>query len=659
MISLLGRTLLLAALAACAVGAAAGFAGGAQRRPSAMKLATWMAYTFGGTMFAATLLMEYALLADDFSVGYVAKVGSTTTPTWVTIVSLWSSLEGSILLWGLVLGASTAAFAWQMQKRDPEHASWALGTLLAVGAFFSFLVAGVANPFEPTPAPVPTEGPGPNALLQNHVLMIIHPPSLYMGYVTMAVPFAMAASALLAGKLEAAWMRLLRRWTLWGWAWLTLGILLGGWWSYEVLGWGGYWAWDPVENASFMPWLTATAFLHTAMVMERRGQFKGWTITLALATFILTMLGTFMTRSGVFNSVHSFTQSAVGPIFLVFIGVCLVFSIGLLAFRMHTLQPPQGGVPGPVSREIAFLLNNLLFVAFTFTVLLGTLYPLIKEAIDGERLSVGEPYFNKMSLPICVGLLFLMGVGPALPWGEADVQKALKRLIPASVGALVAGGISVAVGATDFWPLTTFILCGFAGVVTLQELVEPARARAARKGESLLTAFGQYAMRSRPRVAAYTVHLGVVVCAFAIAASGAYKQQIDVSLPEGEAVDVLGYELTYLGHERVTEPHRTSDLANVRVRKGGRDLGVLSPKMNHYASMAQPIGTPAVKSGVTADLYMSLVNFDSGKASIRVIVEPFVYWLWIGGIVMSIGGAFGFWPTRRRRQDKAKALAAK
>ena len=658
MISLIGRALVLLALGACAVGAAAGFAGGWQKRPDALKLARWMAYGFGGSMLAAVLLMEYALLTHDFSVSYVAKVGSTATPTWVTIVSLWSSLEGSILLWGLVLGASSAAFAWQMKGRDPEHAAWALGTLLAIGTFFSFLVAGVANPFEAV-SPVPLDGPGPNALLQNHVLMIIHPPSLYMGYVTMAVPFAMAASALLAGRLEAAWMRLLRRWTLWGWSWLTLGILLGGWWSYEVLGWGGYWAWDPVENASFMPWLTATAFLHTAMVMERRGQFKGWTITLALATFLLTMLGTFMTRSGVFNSVHSFTQSAVGPIFLGFIGVCLVFSVGLLAFRMHTLQPPKQGVPGPVSREVAFLLNNLLFVAFTFTVLLGTLYPLIKEAIDGERLSVGEPYFNKMSLPICVGLLFLMGVGPALPWGEADVGKALRRLIPATVVSLLAGGLALAVGVTEGWPLATYVLCGFAGTTTIQEMIEPARQRAAKKGESLLTAFGAYALRSRPRVAAYTVHFGVVVCAFAIASSGAYRQQVDVALPEGEPVEVLGYELTYLGPERVVESHRTSDLANIRVRRGGSDMGVLSPRMNHYKTMAQPIGTPAVRSSALEDLYMSLVNMDDGKASVRVIVEPFVYWLWIGGLVMALGGVFGFWPSAARRKAKAEALAAK
>jgi len=616
-----------------------------------------MAYGFGGAMVLATLLMEFALLTHDFSVSYVAKVGSTSTPAWVTIVSLWSSLEGSILLWGLVLGVSTAVFAWQLRDRDPEHAAWALATLLGVGTFFSFLVAGVANPFEPV-SPVPIDGPGPNALLQNHLLMIIHPPSLYMGYVTMAVPFAMASSALLAGRLEAAWMRLLRRWTLWGWSWLTLGILLGGWWSYEVLGWGGYWAWDPVENASFMPWLTATAFLHTAMVMERRNQFKGWTLTLAMATFLLTMLGTFMTRSGVFNSVHSFTQSPVGPIFLAFIGVCLAYTVGLLAFRMHTLRPPKEGIPGPLSREVAFLFNNLLLVAFTFTVLLGTLYPLIREAIDGERLSVGEPYFNRMSLPICVGLLFLMGVGPTLPWGESEPRKALKRLLPGLTGGAAAFLLCMVLGIREPWPLAAFVLCGFAGVVTLQELVEPARQRALVKDETLLAAFVVYAVRSRARVAAYTVHFGVVVCAFAITSSSAYRQQEDVSLPHGEVVEALGFEFTFIGTERVVEPHRISNLANIRVRRGGSDLGVLSPRMNHYATMAQPIGTPAVRSSALEDLYLSLVNADSGTATVRVIVEPFVYWLWIGGVIMALGGLLGFWPSRRRRVESGAPVAS-
>jgi len=632
----------LLALGACTVGAVAGLAGGARKNAQAWKLSRWMAYTFGACMILATGAMEFALLTHDFSVGYVAKVGSTETPWIITVVSLWSSLEGSILFWGFVLGSSTIAFTWSQRNGDPEHGSYAVGTLLAVGVFFSFLVAGVANPFTLVD-PAPLQGPGPNALLQNHVLMIIHPPALYMGYVNMAIPFAMAISALLAGRLEASWMRSLRRWMLFAWSFLTLGVLLGGWWSYEVLGWGGYWAWDPVENASFMPWLTATAFVHSAQVMERRGLFKGWTITLALATFLLTMLGTFMTRSGVFNSVHSFTQSDVGPVFLVFIGICTVICLVLLTLRLGELVPPEEGIPGPISREVAFLINNLLFCCFTFTVLLGTTYPLLKEALTEERLSVGEPYFNTMSLPVCAGILFLMGVGPALPWGEADPIRALKRMIAPTFVAICTAVACFLLGIDHFWAFVTFVLAAFAGVTTLDELFRPSVLRARSKGELWPVAFVAYAVRSRARVAAYVVHLGVVLCAFAIAASGAYKQEQPITLKAGETVEVYGYELTFEGRETQDQPHRRSEVAWIQV-----DDTRIDARMNHYATMSDPIPTPAVLSSWDEDLYLSLVRMDDDSVSVRAILEPFVYWLWIGGLVMFFGGVIGVWPKFRQ-----------
>ena len=637
---------MLLALGACTVGAVAGLAGGARKNDQAWRLSRWMAYLMGFSLMAATGLMEYALLSHDFSVGYVAKVGALDTPIVITIVSLWSSLEGSILFWGLILGSSTVVFTWSQRNGDPEHGSYAVGTLLAVGVFFTFLIAGVANPFTPMD-PVPLDGPGPNALLQNHPLMVIHPPSLYMGYVNMAVPFAMAISALLAGRLEASWMRSLRRWMLFAWSFLTLGILLGGWWSYEVLGWGGYWAWDPVENASFMPWLTATAFVHSAQVMERRGLFKGWTITLALATFLLTMLGTFMTRSGVFNSVHSFTQSDVGPVFLAFIGVCTVICLVLLSLRLGHLVPPEDGIPGPISREVAFLVNNLLFVLFTFTVLLGTTYPLLKEAFTGERLSVGEPYFNVMSLPVCAGILFLMGVGPALPWGEADPLRAAKRLILPTIAAIVTAIVCALLGVDSPWAFVTFVLSAFAATTTLDELLSPSIKRARSKGELWPLAFVRYTIRSRARVAAYVVHFGVVLCAVAIAASSAYKETLDVQLNVGESVQVLGYELTYEGAETEEESNRTSQVAWIQVAQGGKLLERVDPRMNHYKTMREPIGTPAVLSSWDEDLYLSLVRMDDDSVSVRAIVEPFVYWLWIGGLVMFLGGVIGTWPKFR------------
>jgi len=307
-------------------------------RADVWRWSRYATYVFAGAITAATILMEYALITHDYSVKYVAEVGSNETPLTFTIVSLWSSLDGSILLWAFILALWSAAFAWKMRDAHPAHAPWALGSILAVGIFFTFLVSGIANPFERVPNPL-DNGPGPNPLLQNHVLMIIHPPALYLGYVGMTAPFGMACAALLQGNMSTAWARSIRRWMLVPWTCLTVGIILGGWWSYEVLGWGGYWAWDPVENASFMPWLTATAFIHSSMVMERKEHLKGWTITLVMATFLLTLLGTFMTRSGVFNSVHSFTQSPIGPVFLWFLGLCLVVCVLLLAARIDALSP--------------------------------------------------------------------------------------------------------------------------------------------------------------------------------------------------------------------------------------------------------------------------------------------------------------------------------
>jgi cytochrome c-type biogenesis protein CcmF len=658
-ISLVGRALVLLALAACSVGAVTGIVAGLRRDPGAARWTRGMAYLFGGSTLAATLLMEYALLSHDFSVGYVAQVGSRSTPTWVTVVSLWSALEGSILLWSLVLGGYTALFAFLTKDRFEELTPYALGTTLAVGAFFCFLVAGVANPFTPV-SPVPPDGPGPNALLQNHILMIVHPPTLYLGYVGMAVPFGMACAALLAGRLDAAWMRALRVWTLAPWGMLGFGIVLGGWWSYEVLGWGGAWAWDPVENASFMPWLTGTAFLHSALLTERRDQLKGWALSLILATFLLTLLGTFMTRSGVFNSVHSFTQSPIGPVFLGFLGVALVFSVVLLAARIDRLAPPTDPLDGPLSRDMAFLGQNLLFVAFTFTVLLGTTWPLVNEALTDTRISVGEPYFDRMAIPIGLAILFLMGVGPALPWGAVSPKRVAERLWAPTLAALVVGAGLVVLGWTRPAPLATFAMAGFVTFTTLRELWEPARARAQATGEGLLVAFGGVAVRARRRFGGYLVHLGVIALVVGLAASKGYRVEQDLTLQKGESALFEGYTLTFLGAEDGADPHRRFTATRIGVARDGRSLGELVPRMNHYATMNQPIPTPAVRSTLAEDLYLSLVAVerDGSAMSMEAIREPLVVWMWGGGVLMLVGTVVAGWPARRRAAAVAAVPAA-
>lgn len=656
MISILGRAAILIALAACATGAVVGFVGGARRSKEAWRWSRLMSYLFFAACTVALGLMEYALITHDFSVSYVASVGSTTTPLWVTIVSLWSSLEGSILLWAFVLSAYTALFAYQTRDRFPEHTPWALGVTLTVGVFFTFLVAGVANPFAPV-SPVPTEGPGPNPLLQNHILMVIHPPSLYLGYVGMSVPFGMGCAALLAGRIGPAWSAALRKWTILPWGFLTAGIILGGWWSYEVLGWGGYWAWDPVENASFLPWLTATAFLHSAVMVERRGQLKGWAICLLLASFLLTLLGTFMTRSGVFNSVHSFTQTPIGPVFLGFLGMCMIASLVLLALRIDTLSPPseKKSSAGLVSRESAFLLNNLLFAAFTFTVLLGTVYPLINEALTDNRLSVGEPYFNRMGVPVSMLIVFLMGVGPALPWGRVSGATAMKRLALPVGGGLAAALLSVAFGVRDALPVLSFAICGFAFVSILRELHEPVAARRKKLSEPYLAAALTTMSQMRRRFGGYIVHIGVVAVAVAVTASGNYKTVDEVNIPIGQSVEIQGYTLTFDSARDEMESHRAAQIAVLSVKRGDRDLGLLEPRLNNYFRMGSVIGTPAVRSGLDEDLYLSLIQMDSERAVLQVIVEPLVLWLWVGGGIMTLGTLIAAWPRRRRRKSVEKA----
>ena len=382
--------------------------------------------------------MEWALLSHDFSIRYVAENNARATPVLFTITGLWAALEGSILLWVLILAGYLTVMAIRFRSRieDPMVA-WALLVALSVACFFFVFMAVAANPFHVVSGSTPLDGRGPNPLLQNHPLMAFHPPMLYLGYVGFTVPFAFAMAALITGRFGEGWLADTRRTTLVAWGFLSVGIVLGAWWSYEVLGWGGYWGWDPVENASLLPWLTGTAFIHSVIVQERRGMLRVWNLSLVLATFCLTILGTFLTRSGVVNSVHAFTQSSIGPWLLGFLGVVSAICLGLIAWRADKLHAP-GRIDSPVSREAAFLANNLLFTGLAFVVLLGTVFPLVAEALRGNQLSVGEPYFARMTTPIGIGLLFLMAVAPALPWRAASGEVLRRRLlVPAYTGAVV------------------------------------------------------------------------------------------------------------------------------------------------------------------------------------------------------------------------------
>lgn len=657
MISSIGQALILLALLVCAVGAPVGFVAGARRSAEGLRLTRRFALTFAALMVLANLVMEYALLTHDFSVKYVALVGSTATPTYITIVSLWSSLEGSILFWGLVLGLYTAGVAILQRRGHEDYLAYTLGTILAVGVFFTYLIAGPANPFG-VMSPVPPDGPGPNPLLQNHVLMIVHPPMLYLGYVGMTVPFAMAVAALLRGQLGATWLRPLRNWLLVPTAFLTMGVMLGGWWSYEVLGWGGYWAWDPVENASFLPWLTAIAAVHSAIVLQRRGTLKAWTVILVMITFLLTILGTFLTRSGVVNSVHSFTQSPIGPVFLTFLGITMIAVVVLLAMRIDSLtaEPAQETL---VAREGAFLLNNLLFVAFMLTVLVGTLFPIVAEAVRGTKVSVGQPWFNRMSVPISFGLLLLLGIGPALPWGRAGgavLRRALLWPLPAALAALA---LTWLLGGRTGPVLVTGALAGYALWVTFDHALRPSRTRM-KKGEGPAQAFGNSFRRAPRLIGGYLTHFGVIVTFVAIAVSSSFQtSQEGVLSPGSGALAVGGYELTLDEVAVEQQPHRAVQKAEIAVTRGGRDLGVLAPSLNHYDTQREPVGTPVVRTSLTHDLYLTLMNVSSdGSVGLRAIVTPAVVWIWIGVFIMVAGTGLCLLSPRPARVPAVSPAAA-
>jgi cytochrome c-type biogenesis protein CcmF len=646
----LGYAFVLGGLLCAVFGAVVGIVGGLRRRPGTRAWVERATLGFFVCMLGANLTMVWALIAHDFSVHYVSQVGSRTTPLVYTVVSLWSALEGSILFWGAILGTYLVAFLRAQRSSRERTVELGLGAMLGVATFFAFLIAGPANPFGPV-FPVPPDGPGPNALLQNDILMVIHPPMLYCGYVGMTVPFGIAVAALLDGRLGEAWLNALRRWTLVAWTFLTVGLILGSWWAYRVLGWGGYWAWDPVENAAFLPWLTATAFLHSTMLQERRRVLKLWTLSLALASFSLTVLGTFMTRSGIFNSVHSFTQSDIGPTFLVFLALVVAVSIGLLAVRGPQLAP-EDTLPGVASRETAILINNLLFSALTFTILLGTVFPLVREAFSGVRVSVGAPYFNRMAVPLGIAILFLMGVGPSLPWGNAsrDVWRR-QFLVPGMAGLAVLGACLVA-GLRGWAPLTTFGLAAFVATVTLRQLFLPALVRMKEKGEKPWTSFARSAARSRRRTGGYLVHLAVVVVFVAIAASSAYVQHTTGTLAPGQTLSLSGYTVRFVGLEQGEEPHRHWVAARLDVTEVGGAHGSLAPRMNFYERSTDPVGSPAVSSGAFGDLYLTLLAFGpdatgSPTASFNMWTLPLVGWIWWSIPLFVIGALVAAWPRRR------------
>jgi len=587
----------------------------------------------------AVIAMQRALITRDFSVGFVFDNGSSRTPRLFNIATMWSALEGSILLWALILGGYTVHVARKFRARltDPL-VGWALLVMFVVCAFFFLLMLGPANPFTTVAVPAGYDGPGPNPLLQEHVLMAFHPPMLYLGYVGFTVPFAFAIAALATGRLGEGWLVETRRATLMAWGFLTVGIILGAWWSYEVLGWGGYWGWDPVENASLLPWLTGTAYLHSVMVQERRGMLRVWNLSLLCATFSLTILGTFLTRSGVLESVHAFSDGDIGLWLLTFFGLTVAVTLGLIGWRGDRLRAP-GRMDSPLSREGAFLANNVLFAGFAFVVLLGTVFPLLAEALRDRPVSIGAPYFDRMTVPIGIVLLFLMAIAPVLPWRKASTELLSQRLVwPAWAGAVTLF-VVVALGARGWAPIVAFALGGFAGGAALRQVVLATR----RQGWRGLVGRTNGGM---------VVHLGVVVVAVAIAAQGSYLQESEARYSPGQTRVVGGHEITYVDTRVVEERNRTATKVAVRV-DGGQ---VYEPALSQYPGFGSLIPTPSVKTGFREDVYLTITRLPEeagGDVTLRVLIQPMAMWLWVGGGTMGLGTVLAAWPGRRRRPTDA------
>ena len=625
----------------------------AARREGARVLAVGVASIVGqlALVTVAGIALVYALVTADFSLKYVATNSSLRTPLYYRVTGLWGALEGSLLLWEWMLVAFAGLVVWQYRERHRELMPWVLAVFSAVSAFFLGVLAFASSPFERL-WPVPLDGRGLNPLLED-ADMFTHPPLLYAGFVGLTVPYAFAMAALITGRIDEGWIATIRKWIVAAWLFLTLGNLFGGWWSYHVLGWGGYWAWDPVENAAFLPWLPATALLHSIQIQERRGMLKVWNLSLIIVAFALTIFGTFLTRSGVLSSVHAFSSGPVGGLFLGFLGLVLLGSFALVALRADRLRS-QPELDSMVSRESAFLLNNVVLAAVTFAVFFGTIFPLVAEAVTGVKLSVGAPYFSRVTVPLFLFMLLLMGVGPLIAWRKASRDNLRRNFLwPAALSVAVAVTLA-ALGVRDTWSLLALSLSAF---VVLAIAFDTGRAVAARRaiaGEGILTALASLLRRNQRRYGGFVVHLGVVLVVLGITGSMNWSQEKNATLAPGESVGVGRFTVRFEGLTVKEQPTHARVEAAFRVFNDRHDLGVLSPALKYFPSQQSPIGRAVVRMGWSEDLYLILSGFSEVRASqatVKVLLRPLVMWIWVGGGVIVLGALLALWPFGRRAAE--------
>jgi len=645
----LGRLAICLGVLAAGFGVVASILGAVRRRGDLVRSGEHAAYATAGLTTLAVGVLLHALLTRDFSLEYVAAYSSSTLPVNYTVAALWGGQKGSLLFWAFVLLVFTTIVELQNRERNRELMPWVTATLLTIATFFLGLLVFVTDPFERLPTPA-REGGDLNPLLQNYWMMI-HPPSLYTGYISASVPFAFAIAALATGRLGDQWIRTTRRWALFSWFFLSLGNLFGARWAYEVLGWGGYWAWDPVENAAFMPWLVSSAYLHSVMVQEKKDMLRVWNMVLVLLTFALTIFGTFLTRSGVISSVHSFTQSGLGPYFIGFLLVVLLVSGGLIAYRLPELRT-RGTIESFLSREAAFLFNNLIFVGIAFAVFWGTIFPILSEWVRGVKITVGPPFFNQVNAPLGLALLFLMGVGPVIAWRRATPGNLRRAFaVPVAAGA-VAAVLLLAIGVPPGAAALTFVLGAFVLGTIVQEFWRGMRARQALLHEPAPRALARIVGKNRRRYGGYIVHVGIVSMFVGIAASNAFKIEAQQTLAPGQEMQVGDFRLRFERIDQSEDGHVARLAAVMSVWRDGREIAVMTPEKRFYKKPQQPTTEVAIRARPAEDLYLVLGSHDpkTGLVTILAYVEPLVMWIWIGGFILAAGTAVAMWPVAAERR---------
>ncbi len=627
-------------------------------------------YVVSALILIATLAVVYMLAIDDFSNEYVASHSERALPMFYKIATLWGGQSGSLLFWSFLLAIYSSAMVASLWKKEPKRGPWLVATLLGVQLFFLIISLFASNPFNrlwvladgntigavfrPAGASlfIPADGTGLNPLLQNY-WMVAHPVFLYLGYVGLSLPFAYATASLFSGELDDSWVKRVRIWNLLPWMFLTIGIILGSQWAYLELGWGGFWAWDPVENASLIPWLTATAFLHSIMIQEHRGMLKVWNMILAFLGFWLAIVGTFITRSGIIDSVHAFAISSIGPLFLAFIVVTFIGYLLLLWYRLPDLQS-DAELDSLLSREAAFLYVNVLFVVAAFVTLFGTLFPIISEAVSNSKIAVNAPYFNKVDGPIFLGILLLMGIGPLLGWRRTSGEMLQKSLaVPVALALAVAGAVFIFVS-RNWAPIVAWGLSALVLGTIIWEFYRGAAARHRSTGEGWLRALGNVMARNQRRYGGYLVHFGVVLMAFGMVGAVAFQHNLKISIPLNESVQLGGYTFTYTGLDQRKASNHDEVTATVVVTQGNRDVSTLKPSMNFYYSRSAKDMGPTTEVGlhtsVIEDVYVVLNGYENGGAlaAFEIFVNPLMLWMWIGGLVMVFGSLFAMWPMKER-----------